>query len=174
MWGRFGAESISRRSAGKWTQGLTAWITICCTVFLWTFQSVTFHKYSQLKARPQLLRLWLFIIYVSVAHLRVCRQKKKNPPLLSCPSTSALPSCSHHFHFPVICLQLAQILPTEENFLLCFRQFVSSSAEFMAVSVSETSCGLLMVVLSFPLKHFSTFFFPAEASCWMWILFNQN
>ncbi|MEQ2274995.1 Calretinin, partial [Xenotaenia resolanae] len=27
---------------------------------------------------------------------------------------------------------LAQILPTEENFLLCFRQFVSSSAEFMA------------------------------------------
>uniref|UniRef100_A0A8D3AWK0 Calbindin 2a n=1 Tax=Scophthalmus maximus TaxID=52904 RepID=A0A8D3AWK0_SCOMX len=29
--------------------------------------------------------------------------------------------------------ELAQILPTEENFLLCFRQFVSSSAEFMAV-----------------------------------------
>uniref|UniRef100_A0AAX7W6X3 EF-hand domain-containing protein n=1 Tax=Astatotilapia calliptera TaxID=8154 RepID=A0AAX7W6X3_ASTCA len=28
--------------------------------------------------------------------------------------------------------ELAQILPTEENFLLCFRQFVSSSAEFMA------------------------------------------
>uniref|UniRef100_A0A8C9VDR8 Calbindin 2b n=1 Tax=Scleropages formosus TaxID=113540 RepID=A0A8C9VDR8_SCLFO len=28
--------------------------------------------------------------------------------------------------------QLAQILPTEENFLLCFRQFVGSSAEFMA------------------------------------------
>uniref|UniRef100_A0A3Q1IAT2 EF-hand domain-containing protein n=1 Tax=Anabas testudineus TaxID=64144 RepID=A0A3Q1IAT2_ANATE len=31
--------------------------------------------------------------------------------------------------------ELAQILPTEENFLLCFRQFVSSSAEFMAVRV---------------------------------------
>ncbi len=30
--------------------------------------------------------------------------------------------------------QLAQILPTEENFLLCFRQFVGSSTEFMAVS----------------------------------------
>uniref|UniRef100_A0AAY4BTH0 EF-hand domain-containing protein n=1 Tax=Denticeps clupeoides TaxID=299321 RepID=A0AAY4BTH0_9TELE len=28
-------------------------------------------------------------------------------------------------------LQLAQILPTEENFLLCFRQFVGSSTEFM-------------------------------------------
>uniref|UniRef100_A0AAR2JF83 Calbindin 2a n=1 Tax=Pygocentrus nattereri TaxID=42514 RepID=A0AAR2JF83_PYGNA len=28
--------------------------------------------------------------------------------------------------------QLAQILPTEENFLLCFRQFVGSSSEFMA------------------------------------------
>ncbi|XP_033896396.1 calretinin-like isoform X1 [Acipenser ruthenus] len=27
--------------------------------------------------------------------------------------------------------ELAQILPTEENFLLCFRQFVSSSSEFM-------------------------------------------
>uniref|UniRef100_A0A8C2GRD3 Calretinin-like n=1 Tax=Cyprinus carpio TaxID=7962 RepID=A0A8C2GRD3_CYPCA len=27
--------------------------------------------------------------------------------------------------------QLAQILPTEENFLLCFRQFVGSSTEFM-------------------------------------------
>uniref|UniRef100_A0A8C9T3U1 Calbindin 2 n=1 Tax=Scleropages formosus TaxID=113540 RepID=A0A8C9T3U1_SCLFO len=30
--------------------------------------------------------------------------------------------------------ELAQILPTEENFLLCFRQFVGSSSEFMAVS----------------------------------------
>lgn len=29
--------------------------------------------------------------------------------------------------------QLAQILPTEENFLLCFRQFLGSSSEFMAV-----------------------------------------
>ncbi|KAJ8247375.1 hypothetical protein GJAV_G00245670 [Gymnothorax javanicus] len=28
--------------------------------------------------------------------------------------------------------ELAQILPTEENFLLCFRQFVGSSSEFMA------------------------------------------
>uniref|UniRef100_A0A8C2JAJ1 Calbindin 2a n=1 Tax=Cyprinus carpio TaxID=7962 RepID=A0A8C2JAJ1_CYPCA len=28
--------------------------------------------------------------------------------------------------------ELAQILPTEENFLLCFRQFVGSSTEFMA------------------------------------------
>lgn len=46
------------------------------------------------------------------------------------------PSCSHPVHFLVVCLQLAQILPTEENFLLCFRQFVSSSAEFMAVSES--------------------------------------
>lgn len=31
-------------------------------------------------------------------------------------------------------LQLAQILPTEENFLLCFREFVGSSSEFMTVS----------------------------------------
>uniref|UniRef100_A0A8C4F274 EF-hand domain-containing protein n=1 Tax=Dicentrarchus labrax TaxID=13489 RepID=A0A8C4F274_DICLA len=29
-------------------------------------------------------------------------------------------------------LTLAQLLPTEENFLLCFREFVGSSAEFMA------------------------------------------
>lgn len=29
--------------------------------------------------------------------------------------------------------QLAQILPTEENFLLCFRQHVGSSTEFMEV-----------------------------------------
>uniref|UniRef100_A0A672ZY15 Calretinin-like n=1 Tax=Sphaeramia orbicularis TaxID=375764 RepID=A0A672ZY15_9TELE len=38
------------------------------------------------------------------------------------------------FHLTVVLVspQLAQILPTEENFLLCFRQFVSSSAEFMA------------------------------------------
>ncbi|XP_023682855.1 calretinin-like [Paramormyrops kingsleyae] len=28
--------------------------------------------------------------------------------------------------------ELAQILPTEENFLLCFRQYVGSSSEFMA------------------------------------------
>ncbi|MCI4379253.1 hypothetical protein PGIGA_G00225740 [Pangasianodon gigas] len=28
--------------------------------------------------------------------------------------------------------ELAQILPTEENFLLCFRQFLGSSSEFMA------------------------------------------
>lgn len=35
----------------------------------------------------------------------------------------------------VFCVsQLAQILPTEENFLLCFRQHVGSSAEFMEVS----------------------------------------
>lgn len=34
--------------------------------------------------------------------------------------------------------QLAQILPTEENFLLCFRQFVGSSTEFMAVSDDAT------------------------------------
>lgn len=33
-----------------------------------------------------------------------------------------------------ITLQLAQILPTEENFLICFREFVGSSSEFMAVS----------------------------------------
>uniref|UniRef100_A0A674N984 Calbindin 2b n=1 Tax=Takifugu rubripes TaxID=31033 RepID=A0A674N984_TAKRU len=29
-------------------------------------------------------------------------------------------------------LELAQLLPTEENFLLCFREFVGSSSEFMA------------------------------------------
>ncbi|XP_010793925.1 calretinin-like [Notothenia coriiceps] len=28
--------------------------------------------------------------------------------------------------------ELAQLLPTEENFLLCFREFVGSSSEFMA------------------------------------------
>uniref|UniRef100_A0AAY5KH47 EF-hand domain-containing protein n=1 Tax=Esox lucius TaxID=8010 RepID=A0AAY5KH47_ESOLU len=31
--------------------------------------------------------------------------------------------------------ELAQILPTEENFLLCFREFVGSSSEFMAVNL---------------------------------------
>lgn len=36
----------------------------------------------------------------------------------------------------VFVLQLAQLLPTEENFLLCFREFVGSSSEFMAVSLS--------------------------------------
>uniref|UniRef100_A0A672RR06 Calretinin-like n=1 Tax=Sinocyclocheilus grahami TaxID=75366 RepID=A0A672RR06_SINGR len=47
---------------------------------------------------------------------------------------------SHYFYnidddnnyFCLYLFQLAQILPTEENFLLCFRQFVGSSAEFMA------------------------------------------
>uniref|UniRef100_A0A8B9KTT6 Calbindin 2a n=1 Tax=Astyanax mexicanus TaxID=7994 RepID=A0A8B9KTT6_ASTMX len=33
--------------------------------------------------------------------------------------------------------ELAQILPTEENFLLCFRQFVGSSSEFMAGFLSD-------------------------------------
>lgn len=37
-------------------------------------------------------------------------------------------------------LQLAQILPTEENFLLCFREFVGSSTEFMAVSLYLFRC----------------------------------
>lgn len=35
-------------------------------------------------------------------------------------------------------LQLAQILPTEENFLLCFREFVGSSSQFMAVSLCNS------------------------------------
>lgn len=53
----------------------------------------------------------------------------------------------HHLVFsllPFSCnfsLKLAQILPTEENFLLCFRQFVSSSAEFMAVRLFLSVCG---------------------------------
>lgn len=57
-------------------------------------------------------------------------------------SISFLPAYQpHHLMFsllPFSChfsLKLAQILSTEENFLLCFRQFVSSSAEFMAVRV---------------------------------------
>ncbi|CAB1313840.1 unnamed protein product [Coregonus sp. 'balchen'] len=33
--------------------------------------------------------------------------------------------------------ELAQILPTEENFLLCFREFVGSSSEFMAGFLSD-------------------------------------
>uniref|UniRef100_A0A8C7ZB53 Calbindin 2 n=1 Tax=Oryzias sinensis TaxID=183150 RepID=A0A8C7ZB53_9TELE len=33
--------------------------------------------------------------------------------------------------------ELAQILPTEENFLLCFREFVGSSAEFMNGFLSD-------------------------------------
>lgn len=41
-------------------------------------------------------------------------------------------------------LQLAQLLPTEENFLLCFREFVGSSSEFMAVSVCISSAGLMV------------------------------
>lgn len=51
------------------------------------------------------------------------------PPCLCFPST--IPPC--------LCSpQLAQILPTEENFLLCFRQHVGSSSEFM--EVSGTGC----------------------------------
>ncbi|KGL91868.1 Calretinin, partial [Charadrius vociferus] len=38
--------------------------------------------------------------------------------------------------------ELAQILPTEENFLLCFRQHVGSSSEFMEVSRAGASEGL--------------------------------
>lgn len=41
-------------------------------------------------------------------------------------------------------LQLAQLLPTEENFLLCFREFVGSSSEFMAVSLRIYSAGLII------------------------------
>lgn len=49
----------------------------------------------------------------------------------------APPPTSLHPHTDVVfCVsQLAQILPTEENFLLCFRQHVGSSAEFMEVSL---------------------------------------
>lgn len=80
--------------------------------------------------------------------------------------TSTPPSCSHPVHFLVVCLQLAQILPTEENFLLCFRQFVSSSAEFMAVSESFWDSLmdfflikqlLLMAILSFLLSTLEPF-----------------
>ncbi|XP_009576754.1 PREDICTED: calretinin-like, partial [Fulmarus glacialis] len=41
--------------------------------------------------------------------------------------------------------ELAQILPTEENFLLCFRQHVGSSSEFMEVSgvgCARAPCGI--------------------------------
>lgn len=68
-------------------------------------------------------------------------------------SKMRLPRCLGPGHFPFLPLgrplcspagppttllslsdpQLAQILPTEENFLLCFRQHVGSSAEFMEV-----------------------------------------
>uniref|UniRef100_A0AAQ5YBD4 EF-hand domain-containing protein n=1 Tax=Amphiprion ocellaris TaxID=80972 RepID=A0AAQ5YBD4_AMPOC len=52
--------------------------------------------------------------------------------------------------------ELAQILPTEENFLLCFRQFVSSSAEFMAVSVflSVHGLGFLSDLLEKANRHY--------------------
>uniref|UniRef100_A0A7N8YKB5 Calbindin 2a n=1 Tax=Mastacembelus armatus TaxID=205130 RepID=A0A7N8YKB5_9TELE len=50
--------------------------------------------------------------------------------------------------------ELAQILPTEENFLLCFRQFVSSSSEFMAVSVSTFVCGFLSDLLEKANRHY--------------------
>lgn len=44
-------------------------------------------------------------------------------------------SCFSSIIPPCLCSpQLAQILPTEENFLLCFRQHVGSSSEFMEVS----------------------------------------
>lgn len=36
--------------------------------------------------------------------------------------------------------QMAQILPTEENFLICFRQFLGSSSEFMAVRALISVC----------------------------------
>ncbi|NXU78241.1 CALB2 protein, partial [Oreotrochilus melanogaster] len=38
--------------------------------------------------------------------------------------------------------ELAQILPTEENFLLCFRQHVGSSSEFMELGVGTASKAL--------------------------------
>lgn len=84
------------------------------------------------------LRLCLSIIYVRVVHLKLCRQKAPRSPFLL--------SRLHHLVFSPLAslchfsLQLAQILPTEENFLLCFRQFVSSSAEFMAVRVCLRLC----------------------------------
>ena len=66
-----------------------------------------------------------------------------------CDSHAALPLAVFHPSCRKVCLlpgralrnvtvalwspQLAQILPTEENFLLCFRQHVGSSTEFMEV-----------------------------------------
>lgn len=66
-----------------------------------------------------------------------------------CSSHAALPLAIHHPPSRQVCPaprwavcnvsvtlwppQLAQILPTEENFLLCFRQHVGSSTEFMEV-----------------------------------------
>lgn len=65
-------------------------------------------------------------------------------PLVCWPSSilpvgkpALFPDVPPHSHTGVVfCVsQLAQILPTEENFLLCFRQHVGSSAEFMEVSL---------------------------------------
>lgn len=58
--------------------------------------------------------------------------------LLLC-SLMALLSLSHP--------QLAQILPTEENFLLCFRQHVGSSSEFMEVSREQI---FIIIILTEP------------------------
>lgn len=111
--------------------------------FVQTSKNMIF-KINPKLGRPRLLRLWLSIIYVWVVHLRHSRLKTLPSPFLL--FTAYQP---HHHVFsllPFSChfsFKLAQILPTEENFLLCFRQFVSSSAEFMAVRVyfSVHVCG---------------------------------
>uniref|UniRef100_A0A8C6JYK3 Uncharacterized protein n=1 Tax=Melopsittacus undulatus TaxID=13146 RepID=A0A8C6JYK3_MELUD len=57
-------------------------------------------------------------------------------PMLVPPQCLYPPQCS----CPLRCLcspQLAQILPMEENFLLCFRQHVGSSSEFMEGFLSD-------------------------------------
>lgn len=91
------------------------------------------------------LRLRLFIIYVWVVHLRDIADKKLPSLQFLSPSIStnhlAFSQLPFSCHFSV---KLAQILPTEENFLLCFRQFVSSSAEFMAVRVQFLCVGVCM------------------------------
>lgn len=79
---------------------------------------------------------------MSELSISVILETKSSPVSISSLSAYQL----HHLVFsllPFSCnfsLKLAQILPTEENFLLCFRQFVSSSAEFMAVRLFLSVC----------------------------------
>ena len=54
-------------------------------------------------------------------------------PCTGCLALSDLPWQGCNVTLTLWSPQLAQILPTEENFLLCFRQHVGSSTEFMEV-----------------------------------------
>lgn len=105
-----------------------------------------FNRYSNQRHGLAAEVMFSFIIYALVAHLNLCRQKAPHSHSLQLHHLALTTAIFLSLFF----LQLAQILPTEENFLLCFRQFVSSSAEFMAVRESFFCfLGVFFVDMSF-------------------------